>query len=836
MKSKHERMASALRLSVLVCAAMSALCASAGVSGARYLRFWVFKARSANYSKVDFVEGNRIGDFRLVKNGVELDWPAGTVCKYDKIQGFVQYGNPEQESTTKVLDKNDGTSAKDAQGKFTIGTYVGYAPNQQVCYTICLPDGESVDFDEYAVYRGYDTRTYYQSPQDWRMEVSANGTDWFPIDEVRDYAGEDWACYGWYGVTPTPYYLSSLGCDLDFSAGGVSLLSGSMSYKALDKAVSARKLRWSVTNVVSGTSFHVREFNVGLGGVRCARSANASATSETAGASAVFDGDTGTGWSVVRDFSSEGALVAEIDLGEVKTFDGYDICVAGTETVSGDATPNGWTLEAQDPDTGLWHLVAGEGVESVGSALSLPNKCAWRSDYDGGTASTVRGKMFRLSTDGLPRGLTRTAEGFCGVAFSNAADTSVSFADATVGFAPGASLGGTVSLENAVLESLPGDALSSASVSGSGLVSFAGGEEAELPVFSPFDGFKVSGDEGVVTPAGSFTIKPRRDFSYMRYRVFVVGNCYSTTNGTRTGLSELEILDENGDKVFWPSGTSAYKTTDMSSANQIINGLEKFPKEGADKTEDRVPNRLAGGMTQSEADTNYPSTALGRTCAFLTMSSVEEVAAGPAFVIKLGAPVDFATYRLFATYNCIGLYECPLKFSLDVSFDGDTWHTVDSKEFLNNTWPSNINIDHVLFYKKSIDWDSVLPPDSDRIADGCVVNLKPGVTMTLDHVRETVGGVSGSGKVTLSGTSSGLVVSNSKSASIFSGSIEGDGAFVVDGGVMRLSGANLSGVTNIVVRNGGVLRGTALLPKDVEIATESGGSVRLNVGTVLIYR
>jgi hypothetical protein len=216
---------------------------------------------------------------------------------------------------------------------------------------------------------------------------------------------------------------------------------------------------------------------------------------------------------------------------------------------------------------------------------------------------------------------------------------------------------------------------------------------------------------------------------------------------------------------------------------------------------------------------------------------VESVAEDPpAFVVKLTQPVGFTTYRLFATYNCIGMGECPLIHSLDVSFDGENWHTVDSNDFTTTGWQSNINLDHILFYKNSIDWNSVLPPETDRIADDCSLGLKSAVVMTLDHARETVGGLCGAGKVVLSDEMSELVVSGAKGTSSFSGTIEGEGTLTVDGGRLRLGGADLSALAKIVVRNGGALLGNAKLGKSTSIEVEDGCTVRLNESLSVIIR
>jgi len=39
-----------------------------------------------------------------------------------------------------------------------------------------------------------------------------------------------------------------------------------------------------------------------------------------------------------------------------------------------------------------------------------------------------------------------------------------------------------------------------------------------------------------------------------------------------------------------------------------------------------------------------------------------------------------------------------------------------------------------------------------------------------------------------------------------------------------------------VVRNGGVLTGTATLRKDVEVVFESGGTMRINRGLVIVFQ
>ena len=127
----------------------------------------------------------------------------------------------------------------------------------------------------------------------------------------------------------------------------------------------------------------------------------------------------------------------------------------------------------------------------------------------------------------------------------------------------------------------------------------------------------------------------------------------------------------------------------------------------------------------------------------------------------------------------------------------------------------------------------------DALGDASPLALEAGATCTVAYAEETVGALSGSG--TLAIRTDACVRLNTAADSVFTGDIVGvgtlaksgsatqtvsgvvslSGVLVVEDGVLDLTGATLTGVTNIVLR-GGALVGAATVNGDLTVTSEGG--------------
>jgi hypothetical protein len=216
------------------------------------------------------------------------------------------------------------------------------------------------------------------------------------------------------------------------------------------------------------------------------------------------------------------------------------------------------------------------------------------------------------------------------------------------------------------------------------------------------------------------------------------------------------------------------------------------------------------------------------------LASSADIAEGPAYIVELGGPMEVDSFRVFNGFNTMGEYACLNKWHLDVSYDGEIWYTVDDVD-LTGKW-NGAYMDHTFIYKNAVNLFGVESQMVDRISDGTVLELASSATLTLLSVVETVGGLAGSGTVAFAEGTPALILKNATPAASFSGAVTGLGTLIVDGGQAAMRGANLTGISRIVVRNGGVLTGTATLRKDVEVVFESGGTMRINRGLVIVFQ
>ena len=207
--------------------------------------------------------------------------------------------------------------------------------------------------------------------------------------------------------------------------------------------------------------------------------------------------------------------------------------------------------------------------------------------------------------------------------------------------------------------------------------------------------------------------------------------------------------------------------------------------------------------------------------------------------VDVGQPVTFNGYRWYTALNGSG--RDPISWTLEISNNATNWCVVDvqtnqlgtmARNALAGTWPLNILARG--------------GASGCAIPDASKTSVASGATLRLERADETVGPLSGAGTVTLVGgatlgingttgssyaggiTGTGTVAKTGAAAQTLSGALAFSGTIIVDKGVLSLDGAVLTGVTNIVLRSGGELTGTATVNGNLTV-TFAGGVYNANL-------
>lgn len=202
-------------------------------------------------------------------------------------------------------------------------------------------------------------------------------------------------------------------------------------------------------------------------------------------------------------------------------------------------------------------------------------------------------------------------------------------------------------------------------------------------------------------------------------------------------------------------------------------------------------------------------------------------------VISLPEPVSFDGYSWYTANDATG--RDPVAWSVDISNDGANWTPVSHLSFLDNqsavTEARNTRVGAWLL-------NGYLA--MNVFSDASPMTVEAAGTLAVSSTSETVGRLSGGGNIVLfSGatlglnafsnavftggiTGTGTVVKTGAAKQTLSGALSFTGEIVVDEGVLDLTGATLTGVTNIVVRSGGELTGVATVSGDLTVSFEGG--------------
>jgi len=273
--------------------------------------------------------------------------------------------------------------------------------------------------------------------------------------------------------------------------------------------------------------------------------------------------------------------------------------------------------------------------------------------------------------------------------------------------------------------------------------------------------------------------------------------------GTGFQISELQLL-AGGVAVSYPVGTTAYAP----------GGGYNQPAENNVLTPDKaVDNIVPTGNTNNRW--------------------YSQVWVNP-LTVDMGQPVTFDAYRLYT--GLYGAARDPVSWTLEVSNDATNWWFVDVRTnvwgtLLRNSmigeWPLDV------FARGGAAACAI--PDSSRtfVAAGAVLKLEDGAS-------ETVGPLTGNGAVALVGGAAfgvnafenaaysggfngvGTVAKTGAATQTLSGALAYVGDMLVDEGTLDLTGATLTGVTNIVLR-GGALTGAAAVNGGLTVSAQGGG-------------
>ena len=255
-------------------------------------------------------------------------------------------------------------------------------------------------------------------------------------------------------------------------------------------------------------------------------------------------------------------------------------------------------------------------------------------------------------------------------------------------------------------------------------------------------------------------------------------------------ISEFELL-LNGEKVAYPAGTSA--STSSST----------YTPHGEDP-----PQAIDG-----DVGTKF-------------YNGISPVA---PLVITLPDAVFFDAYRWYTANDVPG--RDPLSWKVEASMDGVNWTVADNR--------SGQTITETRFTLAGTYSIAQFTADMNVFSDQSATTVASPGALNIGSTRETVGALSGNGSVLLTAatlginafqnaafsgnvTGSGSVVKTGAATQTLSGALSFSGTIAVENGVLDLTGAVLTGVTNIVIKTGGTLSGAATVSGDLTVTFEGG--------------
>ena len=553
------------------------------------------------------------------------------------------------------------------------------------------------------------------------------------------------------------------------------------------------------------------EFRVLLGGTPVPWPAGTTAwakhpTSNNEMAPNVVDGKSGTKWySGYNDYHP-----VIIDCGEDVMFDAYQFQTAG-DAIGRD--PVGWTLSVGSVSGGVTNWVV---IDTQANAIDhVPTaRNTWADSF-----SVVRSMRLPVFASDYALTVSKPATaafGWVGQTFENLAGDGLLVCTnggaVTIGGA--STFTGTVSSEEPVRLAYGTATVPCVTGADAGTVFVNDGADATM-VFPAGERTQAgswqdgTGTLGIDVQAGAKLLVLGTNAAYTgattvrtggeirltpgftaRYLRFTILNCTANKGAMNAQLSEIQLM-RTGEGLTWPEGTTA-----------ATSGANEQKSEGAEQLIDGTVDTKCywGG------------------------------AAAPV-TITLPEPISFDGYRWYTANDSMETRN-PVSWRLEASMDGVTWTLVD--EQIDRATVTTI---------KTLAYTYCVADDMDvtinALGDASPLVLESGAACTAAYVEETVGALSGAGTLNIQ---AGACVRLSPAAdSVFTGEIAGAGTLakansatqtvsgavnlagtiVVEDGVLDLTGATLTGVTNIVLR-GGALVGAATVNGDLTVTSEDG--------------
>jgi len=204
-------------------------------------------------------------------------------------------------------------------------------------------------------------------------------------------------------------------------------------------------------------------------------------------------------------------------------------------------------------------------------------------------------------------------------------------------------------------------------------------------------------------------------------------------------------------------------------------------------------------------------------------------------VLEFPAALLFNGYAWYTANDATG--RDVIVWTVEVSTDGTTWTVVDSQNYSSNT-------SLITTARKALvgQWAvQGMEGMMNIFSDLSPTTVAAPGKLAVSGTSETVGSLSGDGAIELvangtlgiraavdtvfSGTFSGAgtVVKSGAAVQTLTGTLAVDGALIVEEGTLNLDGAALDGITNIVIRTGAELTGTATVNGDLTVTFEAGG-------------
>lgn len=273
-----------------------------------------------------------------------------------------------------------------------------------------------------------------------------------------------------------------------------------------------------------------------------------------------------------------------------------------------------------------------------------------------------------------------------------------------------------------------------------------------------------------------------------------IGGTYYVTNTYQ--LSEFQLM-LGGRQLTYPAGTTAYATLGYHQSSES-------------------PLQAIDGSTATKFFTNYSD------------------ANGPnKLVVKLPAPVLFDGYRWYTANDGSG--RDPVEWRVEASLDGVNWTQVDYQDY-----GDNMSAITTTRYALAGVWNIVAMPQMNVFSDVSETTVAAPGTLGVSGTYETVGALDGDGAALLVNagtlglnaftnavftggiTGTGTVVKAGAETQTLSGALAFTGEIIVEEGTLDLTGATLTGVTNIIIRAGGELTGTATVDGDLTVTFDGG--------------